>query len=123
MPTDLPPGSAGWFWAAAATIIATLSGVVSFLYKRESAAKDRDIAEGLVREKMLTQALEDAKAEFRIELAKQQTAIEECYKDREELKVRVAKFEVRLELLERQNASEIRRVGILNERLHKLEEQ
>jgi flagellar motility protein MotE (MotC chaperone) len=133
MPADIPPGSAGWFWAAAAGIISVLSGVVSFLYRQEVKSRDKDIEDARQRELALAEQLTQAKADYRSQEATMKEAFseqlkvleskhEECLKDREELRVRMARFETRLEILEKYKLSESKHVNTIDKRLDKLED-
>lgn len=117
------PGSAVWFWAAAATIIATLASTVAALYKSQIAMKDTDIKEAKARETALQAQLDNAKDDYKVVIDKLTEEVEVCRKDREELRVDMARFEERLTMLESHDRDAMERGGRTDKRLDDLEQQ
>jgi len=115
------PGSAVWFWAAAATIIATLASTVAALYKAQMKMKDTDIEEAKLREAALQTQLDSIKEEHQSVISKLTEEVEVCRKDREELRVQMARFEERLTMLESHERSSAKDVGKVSQRLDDLE--
>lgn len=98
---NIEPGSAVWFWAAAATIIATLASVVAVLYKGQMAAKDTEIKDSRLREESMRAELVAAKDDYKSSITRLEGEIQECRKDREELRVEMARLDTRLSMLEK----------------------
>ena len=116
------PGSAVWFWAAAATIIATLASAVAMLYKAQIAMKDTEVEEGKLREESLKEQLTISKNDHRTVIEQLTSEVEECRKDREELRVQMAIFETRLSMLEQHERATTERVVQQKQRLDNLED-
>lgn len=120
---DLEPGSAVWFWAAAATIIATLASAVAALYKAQISMKDEEIKNGAAREECLKRSLAEAENKHDAALAKLGQEVEDCRKDREELRVQMARFETRLGMLEKHDRISANIATKITGRLDDLERQ
>lgn len=119
---DAEPGSTGWFWAAAATIIATLATVVAALYKAQIAMKDAEIKSGGERETMLRKEIQEGEKRYDDAIAKLNDEIDECRKDREELRVQMARFETRLGMLEQHDRISSDIASRITKRLDNLEQ-
>jgi len=118
---DLTPGSAVWFWAAAATIIATLASVVSVLYKAQMNMKDSEIKSGELRENCLKEELISLRMEHQLTIRKLTEEVDECRRDREELRVEMARFETRLSILEKSDQTVVAKTAKIDKRLNNLE--
>jgi peptidoglycan hydrolase CwlO-like protein len=117
----LTPGTVMWFWAAAATIIATLASVVSVLYKAQMSMKDAEIKSAECRESALKSELAQSRTAHENALQKLNKEVDECRKDREDLRVEMARFETRLAMLERHDVRTADAATKLKGRLDNLE--
>lgn len=118
---EASPGSIGWFWAAAATIIGTLASAVAFMYRGQIAMKDAEIKAGKDREEILNKQYDETKQEYQKVFDKLQEEIDECRKDREDLRVQMATVETRLALLEESERKTSHHEGKIDQRLDTLE--
>ena len=118
---SLTPGTVMWFWAAAATIIATLASVVSVLYKAQMSMKDSEIKSAECRETALKAELSQSRTAHEAALEKLNKEVDECRKDREDLRVEMARFETRLAMLERHDVRSADVATKLKGRLDNLE--
>lgn len=129
--SDLPPGWGGWIAAGVASIIAALGSAVSFLYKRESTTKERELTKAEAREAALLVLLQEKKKEYREEVERilgehkkdmdrVNTAMERCEREREEFRVELTEFKVRIEMLEARQVAEQAHSQSVDRRLDEL---
>lgn len=108
---DLPPGYGGWVLAGVGAVITALSSAVSFLYRRESIVKDRELADEKARsaaleailsqkEKEWKEESQQKRLEWKEEVDHLRAAVADCQRDREEIRVELAKVSVRVQMLE-----------------------
>lgn len=121
--STVEPGSGVWFWAAAATIIATLASAVAALYKAQIGMKDSEIKDLRIREESMKAEVLAVKNDYKSVVLKLEEEVKECRKDREELRVEMARMDTRLSMLEKKDMQVLAKAGIVEQRLNELEQK